>query len=131
VDAIHAIECLDPERGRLIVAGDHLQLGPVIMGDYPSSERAFNPTGSVMKNLMRRRDNTPVSLHWVEGSAAMDIGPCTSQLQDNFRMVRNRGLDSISVGSLLRSLTHSLHLVIVRTGNWERLCKRSTVPPIR
>jgi hypothetical protein len=88
VDAIHAIEWLDPERGRLVVAGDHLQLGPVISGDYPASEHGVDPTGSIMKNLMRTRDNAPVSLQWVEGGGAtMDIGPCTSQLQENFRMV--------------------------------------------
>ncbi|KAG0244302.1 Tripartite DNA replication factor [Mortierella sp. GBA43] len=90
-DAIHAVECLDPERGRLIIAGDHLQLGPVIMGAYPDSENAVDPTGSIMRNLMRKRNNTPVSLHWVEGPAAMDIGPCTSQLQENFRMNRQLG----------------------------------------
>ncbi|KAG0365645.1 Tripartite DNA replication factor [Gamsiella multidivaricata] len=90
-DAIHAIECLDPERGRLIVAGDHLQLGPVIMGTYPASEHAIDATGSIMKNLMRKRDNTSVSLEWIEGSVAMDIGPCTSQLQENFRMNRQLG----------------------------------------
>ncbi|KAF9198227.1 Tripartite DNA replication factor [Haplosporangium sp. Z 27] len=85
-DAIHAIECLDPQRGRLIVAGDHLQLGPVISGEYPSTESAFDPTGSIMKNLMRKTNNTPVELQWVEGGATLNIGPCTSQLQDNFRM---------------------------------------------
>ncbi|KAF9994161.1 hypothetical protein BGZ65_010236, partial [Modicella reniformis] len=58
-DAIHAIECLDPERGRLIVAGDHLQLGPIILGDYPASEQPTDPTGSIMKNLMRKKNNTP------------------------------------------------------------------------
>ncbi|KAG0006117.1 Tripartite DNA replication factor [Entomortierella chlamydospora] len=91
-DAIHAIECLDPQHGRLIVAGDHLQLGPVISGEYPSTETAFDPTGSIMKNLMRRCDNSPVQLQWVEGGADMEIGPCTSQLQDNFRMNDQLGL---------------------------------------
>ncbi|KAF9116301.1 Tripartite DNA replication factor [Mortierella sp. AM989] len=85
-DAIHAIECLDPHHGRLIVAGDHLQLGPIISGDYPYTEHAFDPTWSIMKNLMRRRDNSPVKLQWMEDGASLDIGPCTSQLQDNFRM---------------------------------------------
>jgi len=86
-DAVHAIECLDPERGRLIVAGDHLQLGPVIAGDYPKSDDAVDPTGSIMRNLMRKKDNTPISLHWIEG-APIDETPCTRQLKDNFRMVR-------------------------------------------
>ncbi|KAF9559762.1 Tripartite DNA replication factor [Mortierella alpina] len=90
-DAIHAIECLDPKRGRLIVAGDHLQLGPVIAGEYPASEHAIDPTGSIMKNLMRKRDNTPVTLEWTDGESSMDIGPCTSQLQDNFRMNEQLG----------------------------------------
>ncbi|KAG0375559.1 Tripartite DNA replication factor [Mortierella sp. AD032] len=90
-DSIHAIECLDPDYGRLIVAGDHLQLGPVIAGDYPESELAIDPTGSIMKNLMRKEDNTPVSLQWEEGGPAMDIGPCTFQLQDNFRMNKQLG----------------------------------------
>ncbi|KAF9904536.1 Tripartite DNA replication factor, partial [Lobosporangium transversale] len=85
-DSIHVIECLDPKYGRLIVAGDHLQLGPVIVGDYPESERVPDPTGSIMKNLMRKTNNTPVSLQWVEDAMVMDIGPCTSQLQENFRM---------------------------------------------
>ena len=86
-DSIHAIECLDPDNGRLVVAGDHLQLGPVIAGEYPESKLAIDPTGSIMKNLMRKKDNTPVSLQWEEGGPAMDVGPCTFQLQDNFRMV--------------------------------------------
>ncbi|KAF9987191.1 Tripartite DNA replication factor [Mortierella antarctica] len=90
-DAIHAIECLDPKCGRLIVAGDHLQLGPVIAGEYPASEHAIDPTGSIMKNLMRKRDNTPVTLEWTNGESSMDIGPCTSQLQDNFRMNEQLG----------------------------------------
>lgn len=85
-DAVHAIECLDPEKGRLIVAGDHLQLGPVIAGDYPKSDNAVDPTGSIMRNLMRKKDNSPISLHWVEG-APMNESPCTKQLKDNFRMV--------------------------------------------
>jgi hypothetical protein len=86
-DSIHAIECLDPDNGRLIVAGDHLQLGPVISGEYPESDLAIDPTGSIMKNLMRKKDNSPVSMQWEEGGPAMDVGPCTFQLQDNFRMV--------------------------------------------
>ncbi|KAK5798768.1 P-loop containing nucleoside triphosphate hydrolase protein [Linnemannia elongata] len=90
-DSIHAIECLDPDNGRLIVAGDHLQLGPIIAGEYPKSELAIDPTGSIMKNLMRKKDNTPVSLQWEEGGPAMDIGPCTFQLQDNFRMNKQLG----------------------------------------
>lgn len=114
-DAIHAIECLDPERGRLIVAGDHLQLGPVIMGEYPASEHAVDPTGSIMKNLMRKKDNTPVSLHWVESSAVMDIGPCTSQLQENFRMVI---MSHASMRGYAESrLSDYLHPTIVRTSN--------------
>ncbi|KAG0278089.1 Tripartite DNA replication factor [Linnemannia exigua] len=90
-DSIHAIECLDPDHGRLIVAGDHLQLGPVIAGDYPESALAIDPTGSIMKNLMRKKDNTPVLLQWEEGGPAMDVGPCTFQLQDNFRMNKQLG----------------------------------------
>ncbi|KAF9933357.1 Tripartite DNA replication factor [Linnemannia zychae] len=91
-DAIHAIECLDPDCGRLIVAGDHLQLGPVISGEYPESNLATDPTGSIMKNLMRKKDNTPVSLQWDNEAAAMDVGPCTFQLQDNFRMTKQLGI---------------------------------------
>ncbi|KAI1317207.1 Tripartite DNA replication factor [Mortierella claussenii] len=91
-DAVHAIEILDPAHGRLIVAGDHLQLGPVLVGEYPASEHALDPTGSIMKNLMRTRNNTAVPLQWVEGGPAMDIGPCTSQLQENFRMNDQLGL---------------------------------------
>ncbi|KAF9132533.1 Tripartite DNA replication factor [Mortierella sp. 14UC] len=90
-DSVHAIECLDPDNGRLIVAGDHLQLGPVIVGEYPESELAIDPTGSIMKNLMRKKDNTPVSLQWEEGGSAMDVGPCIFQLQDNFRMNKQLG----------------------------------------
>ncbi|KAF9121608.1 Tripartite DNA replication factor, partial [Linnemannia schmuckeri] len=90
-DSIHAIECLDPDNGRLIVAGDHLQLGPIIAGEYPESKLAIDPTGSIMKNLMRKKDNTPVSLQWEEGGPAMDVGPCTFQLQDNFRMNQQLG----------------------------------------
>ncbi|KAG0266008.1 hypothetical protein BG011_003658 [Mortierella polycephala] len=94
-DSIHAIECLDPKHGRLVVAGDHLQLGPVIMGDYPASERAMDPTGSIMKNLMRKSDNTAMSAQWT--GANMDVGPCTSQLEDNFRM-------NFQLGTFMKSI---------------------------
>ncbi|KAG0331072.1 Tripartite DNA replication factor, partial [Podila humilis] len=57
VDALHAIELLDPSSGRLIVAGDHLQLGPVVVGDYPPSTQTVDPTGSIRKNLMRTSEN--------------------------------------------------------------------------
>ncbi|KAG0050607.1 Tripartite DNA replication factor [Gryganskiella cystojenkinii] len=89
-EAAHAIECLDPNQGRLIVAGDHLQLGPIISGAYPVSENTIDPTGSIMRNLMRKKDNTPVSLKWVKGEP-VDVGPCTWQLQDNFRMNQQLG----------------------------------------
>ncbi|KAF9301843.1 Tripartite DNA replication factor [Mortierella antarctica] len=92
VDALHAIECLDPEAGRLIVAGDHLQLGPVIVGDYPPSSQTIDPTGSIMKNLMRTAENKRVDLQWDENRLALDVGPCTSQLQDNFRMNKQLGV---------------------------------------
>ncbi|KAF9023518.1 Tripartite DNA replication factor [Haplosporangium bisporale] len=91
VDALHAIECLDPDAGRLIVAGDHLQLGPVIVGDYPPSSQTIDPTGSIMKNLMRTAKNKRVDLQWDENRLALDVGPCTSQLQDNFRMNKQLG----------------------------------------
>lgn len=87
VDALHAIECLDPGAGRLIVAGDHLQLGPVVVGDYQPSSQTIDPTGSIMMNLMRTAKNKRVDLQWDENRLALDVGPCTSQLQDNFRMV--------------------------------------------
>ncbi|KAF9547215.1 Tripartite DNA replication factor [Mortierella hygrophila] len=90
-DSIHAIECLDPDHGRLVVAGDHLQLGPIIAGEYPKSELPIDPTGSIMKNLMRKKDNTPVSLQWEGSGPEMDVGPCTFQLQDNFRMNEQLG----------------------------------------
>ncbi|KAG0338706.1 hypothetical protein BG000_003518 [Podila horticola] len=86
VDALHVIECLDPKAGRLIVAGDHLQLGPVVVGDYPPSSQTIDPTGSIMKNLMRTAENKRVDMQWDENRLALDVGPCTSQLQDNFRM---------------------------------------------
>ncbi|KAG0032942.1 hypothetical protein BGZ81_009718 [Podila clonocystis] len=91
VDALHAIECLDPEAGRLIVAGDHLQLGPVVVGDYPPSSQTIDPTGSIMKNLMRTTKNKRVDLQWDESRLSLDVGPCTSQLQDNFRMNEQLG----------------------------------------
>ncbi|KAG0084790.1 Tripartite DNA replication factor [Podila epicladia] len=91
VDALHVIECLDPEAGRLIVAGDHLQLGPVVVGDYPPSSQTIDPTGSIMKNLMRTAKNKRVDLQWDENKLALDVGPCTSQLQDNFRMNEQLG----------------------------------------
>ncbi|KAF9583687.1 hypothetical protein BGW38_008857, partial [Lunasporangiospora selenospora] len=93
-DSAHAIECLDQKRGRLVVAGDHFQLGPIILGDYPpvSPGQCVDPTGSIMKNLMRSKgSNQLVSTQWVDGSAVIDIGPCTSQLQDNFRMNEQLG----------------------------------------
>ncbi|KAF9430698.1 Tripartite DNA replication factor [Podila epigama] len=92
VDALHAIEILDPKAGRLIVAGDHLQLGPVIVGDYPSSSQTIDPTGSIMMNLMRTTENKRVNLQWDENRLAQDVGPCTSQLQDNFRMNKQLGV---------------------------------------
>jgi hypothetical protein len=135
-DAIHAIECLDPKKGRLIVAGDHLQLGPVISGDYPASDNAIDPTGSIMRNLMRKRDNTPVSLQWVKGGL-VDIGPCTWQLQDNFRMVTKYIYESLldfrAVFVLSSPFTNVSLLISLSTRicNLARSCRQSMVPVIR
>ncbi|KAF9159765.1 Tripartite DNA replication factor [Actinomortierella ambigua] len=92
-DAFHVIECLNRENGRLIVAGDHMQLRPVIVGSYPKSKGHIDPTGSIMANLMRDRNGAPVPDHWMESfvSSFPDVGPCTSQLLDNFRMNKQLG----------------------------------------
>ncbi|KAG0234168.1 Tripartite DNA replication factor [Actinomortierella wolfii] len=92
-DAIHAIECLDPKNGRLVVAGDHMQLQPLVVGSYPTPRSGIDPTGSIMNNLMRDQNGDPVSDSRLESSATSlhDVGPCTSQLLDNFRMNNQLG----------------------------------------
>ncbi|KAG0230400.1 Tripartite DNA replication factor [Actinomortierella wolfii] len=92
-DAIHAIECLDPKNGRLVVAGDHMQLQPLVVGSYPTPRSGIDPTGSIMTNLMRDQNGDPISDSRLESSATSysDVGPCTSQLLDNFRMNNQLG----------------------------------------
>ncbi|CAG8436837.1 10403_t:CDS:10 [Funneliformis mosseae] len=84
-----AIECLNPKSGRLVVAGDHMQLGPIIQNTYP----VFPPDhplifGSVQQCLMRREDGSVFHEEdfFLKKGQKHDFGPLTIQLRDNWRM---------------------------------------------
>ncbi|CAI2164758.1 18981_t:CDS:10 [Funneliformis geosporum] len=84
-----AIECLNYKSGRLVVAGDHMQLGPIIQNTYP----IFPPDhplifGSVQQCLMRREDGSVFHEEdfFLKKGQKHDFGPLTIQLRDNWRM---------------------------------------------
>ncbi|KAL9556985.1 hypothetical protein MBANPS3_001622 [Mucor bainieri] len=90
-DAILAIACLSKPNGKLIVAGDHMQLGPIVKNNYadiPSSVDDPLLYGSIQQCLMRTRENhaIPTREFLLQKGALHDFGPNTLQLKDNWRM---------------------------------------------
>ncbi|KAG2217331.1 hypothetical protein INT45_010780 [Circinella minor] len=88
-DAAIAINCLDASKGRLIIAGDHMQLGPILQNTYPklpSTEPLL--FGSIQQCLMRTESNEAISPQefLLQKGAKRDFGPNTIQLKDNWRM---------------------------------------------
>ncbi|CAO3639118.1 unnamed protein product [Mucor hiemalis] len=90
-DALLAIACVKRPNGKLIVAGDHMQLGPIIKEDYSNTvSRLEDPLlfGSIQQCLMRTRDNHAILTRefLLQKGALHDFGPNTLQLKDNWRM---------------------------------------------
>ncbi|CAG8510864.1 10605_t:CDS:10, partial [Dentiscutata erythropus] len=57
-DACVALECLNQANGKLIIAGDHMQLGPIIKNTYPAfSDDHPLIFGSIQQCLMRKNCN--------------------------------------------------------------------------
>ncbi|CAB4386394.1 unnamed protein product [Rhizophagus irregularis] len=85
-DAILAIECLNPKTGKLIVAGDHMQLGPIIKNSYPTFH-SDHPLifGSIQQCLMRREDRSIIHEENLK-EQKYDFGPLTTQLKENWQM---------------------------------------------
>ncbi|OZJ05497.1 hypothetical protein BZG36_01895 [Bifiguratus adelaidae] len=75
---------------RLIVAGDHLQLGPILQYSYllPSDSRQPLLFGSIQQSLMRTSSGHAVgeSNFVLPDTKLRDLGPCTIQMKDNWRM---------------------------------------------
>ncbi|CAH1760618.1 8372_t:CDS:10, partial [Entrophospora sp. SA101] len=88
-DASIVVECLNYDNGRLIVAGDHMQLGPIIQNTYPvfpdDHPLVFE---SVQKCLMRKEDGSVFKVEdfFLKKGQKHNFGPCTIQLQENWRM---------------------------------------------
>ncbi|KAI9025001.1 P-loop containing nucleoside triphosphate hydrolase protein [Phycomyces nitens] len=94
-DSALAINCLNGTNGRLIIAGDHMQLGPILQNEYPQmplSEPCL--FGSIQECLMRTVDNEAISItnFRLQKGVSNDFGPSTIQLKDNWRM--NQELNS-------------------------------------
>ncbi|KAI7889188.1 uncharacterized protein EV154DRAFT_424222 [Mucor mucedo] len=90
-DALLAIACLKRPNGKLIIAGDHMQLGPIIKNDYSNTiSRLDDPLlfGSIQQCLMRTKENhaIPTREFLLQKGALHDFGPNTLQLKDNWRM---------------------------------------------
>lgn len=90
-DALLAIACLKKPNGKLIVAGDHMQLGPIIKNDYSETmSRLDDPLlfGSIQQCLMRTQENhaIPTREFLLRKGTIRDFGPHTLQLKDNWRM---------------------------------------------
>ncbi|KAI9484677.1 hypothetical protein BDB00DRAFT_125339 [Zychaea mexicana] len=87
-DAAIVINCLAKE-GRLIIAGDHMQLGPILQNTYPKLP-LDEPLlyGSIQQCLMRTESNEsiPPQVFLLQKGARHDFGPNTIQLKDNWRM---------------------------------------------
>ncbi|KAI9243296.1 P-loop containing nucleoside triphosphate hydrolase protein [Phascolomyces articulosus] len=88
-DAAIVINCLDAKEGRLIIAGDHMQLGPILQNSYPklpSNEPLL--FGSIQQCLMRTESNESISPQQflLQKGTKHDFGPNTIQLKDNWRM---------------------------------------------
>ncbi|KAI9494402.1 hypothetical protein BDB00DRAFT_819010 [Zychaea mexicana] len=88
-DAAIAINCLDSKKGRLIIAGDHMQLGPILHNTYPKLPLK-EPLlfGSIQQCMMRTTSNEsiPPQEFLLKKGARRDFGPNTIQLKDNWRM---------------------------------------------
>ncbi|PKC66649.1 P-loop containing nucleoside triphosphate hydrolase protein [Rhizophagus irregularis] len=85
-DAILAIECLNPRTGKLIVAGDHMQLGPIIKNSYPKFPYDHPLIfGSIQQCLMRRKDGSIMHEEDLK-EQKYDFGHLTTQLKENWRM---------------------------------------------
>ena len=82
VDASLAIDLLDARQYRLLVAGDPLQLPPILQGRYPADKRGPVLHGSVLHGLLRDRDNQPI----IDIYAASDVEQCPLVA----RLVHNR-----------------------------------------
>ncbi|KAI9483431.1 MAG: hypothetical protein EXX96DRAFT_477834 [Benjaminiella poitrasii] len=90
-DALLSIACLKNPSGKLIVAGDHMQLGPIIKNDYTKVMLNMNKPllyGSIQQCLMRTEDNyaIPAREFFLQKDALHGFGPNTLQLNDNWRM---------------------------------------------
>ncbi|CAB4398827.1 unnamed protein product [Rhizophagus irregularis] len=88
-DASIAIECLNPKTGKLIVAGDHMQFGPILRATYPTFP-LNHPLifGSILQCLMRKENGNVIheeNLILREGQKH-NFGPLTVQLKENWRM---------------------------------------------
>ncbi|KAI8373339.1 hypothetical protein BD560DRAFT_394681 [Blakeslea trispora] len=95
-DAMLAVACLKQPTGKLIVAGDHMQLGPILKHDYSDlSTTTKDPLlyGSIQQCLMRTDSNhtIPIREFLLQKGASHEFGPNTLQLKDNWRM--NDGLN--------------------------------------
>ncbi|CAB5368504.1 unnamed protein product [Rhizophagus irregularis] len=88
-DASIAIECLNPKTGKLIVARDHMQFGPILQATYPTfSLNHFLIFGSILQCLMRKENGNVIheeNLILREGQKH-NFGPLTAQLKENWRM---------------------------------------------
>ncbi|KAI8328927.1 P-loop containing nucleoside triphosphate hydrolase protein [Choanephora cucurbitarum] len=96
-DAMLAVACLKQPTGKLIIAGDHMQLGPIVKHNYSDLETtAKDPLlyGSIQQCLMRTDSNhtIPIREFILQKGASHEFGPNTLQLKDNWRM--NDGLNA-------------------------------------
>ncbi|CAG8644517.1 16059_t:CDS:2, partial [Dentiscutata heterogama] len=88
-DACVVIENLNPRHGKLIIAGDHMQLGPIIQNTYPVfSDNHPLILGSIQQCLMRKEDGSIFNEEdfFHKRGQNRDFGPCTLKLRDNWRM---------------------------------------------
>ncbi|CAG8514639.1 43143_t:CDS:10 [Gigaspora margarita] len=88
-DACVVIESLNPNHGKLIIAGDHMQLGPIIQNKYPDfSENHPLILGSIQQCLMKKEDCSIFNEgdFFIKKGEKRDFGPCTLMLKDNWRM---------------------------------------------
>ncbi|RIB13284.1 hypothetical protein C2G38_1747950 [Gigaspora rosea] len=89
-NACVALECLNQTHGKLIIAGDHMQLGPIIQN---TSHPAFSDDhplifGSTQQCLMRKVGDPSFNEDdfFLKKGQNHDYGPCTLQLKENWRM---------------------------------------------
>ena len=84
------LRLLNAESGRLVVAGDHLQLAPILQSDLAPPGGLHEPlvAGSVLDALLRGRDGARCA---DARSARPDEFPALRVLTDNFRSVEEIG----------------------------------------